>query len=98
MGFDAFAGAGVNHPEWVSWLRAHPPEAWPQGISLSQLEIIPFYDRTGLIHETLGTLNDALIQQILITIIVVILMLMNLRAPSSSAPCSPWRCWEPSWA
>jgi len=80
MGFQAFTGSGVNHPEWVAWLSAQPPEAWPQGVTLSQLEIVPVYDRTGLIHETLGTLSDALVQQILITIIVVILMLMNLRA------------------
>jgi copper/silver efflux system protein len=40
----------------------------------------PFYDRTGLIYETLGTLNDALLQQILVTIIVVILMVLHLRS------------------
>jgi len=80
MGFDAFTTSRVNHPEWVDWLRAHPPDAWPQGVTLSQLEIVPFYDRSGLIQETLGTLNNALLQQVLITIIVVILMLMNLRA------------------
>lgn len=46
----------------------------------SKLEIVPFYDRTGLIEETLGTLNKALSEEILITICVVLLMLMNLRA------------------
>lgn len=47
---------------------------------VSQVKIVPFYDRTGLIHETLGTLNTALTEEILVTIIVVILMLMNLRS------------------
>jgi Cu(I)/Ag(I) efflux system membrane protein CusA/SilA len=47
---------------------------------ISQVTIVPFYDRTGLIYETLGTLNTALIDEILVTIIVVILMLMHLRS------------------
>jgi Cu(I)/Ag(I) efflux system membrane protein CusA/SilA len=46
----------------------------------SQVTIVPFYDRTTLIHETLGTLSTALYQQILITIIVVLIMLRNLRS------------------
>lgn len=46
----------------------------------SQLTIVPFYDRSTLIHETLGTLEEALSQEILITIIVVIIMVFNLRA------------------
>lgn len=46
----------------------------------SQLTIIPFYDRSELIYETLGTLEDALSLEILITILVVIVMVYNLRA------------------
>ena len=46
----------------------------------SQVQVVPFYDRTGLIYETLGTLEDAVRQQILVTIIVVVLMLMHLRS------------------
>ncbi len=46
----------------------------------SQVTIVPFYDRTGLINETLGTLNTALVDEILVTIIVVIIMLMHLRS------------------
>jgi len=46
----------------------------------SQLTIIPFYDRTELIEETLNTLNEALSLEILITILVIILMMFNLRA------------------
>ena len=48
--------------------------------TVSQVEIVPFYDRTGLIYETLGTLEDAVRQQILVTIIVVVLMLLHLRS------------------
>lgn len=48
--------------------------------TVSQVEIVPFYDRSGLIQETLGTLEDAVRQQILVTIIVVVLMVMHLRS------------------
>ena len=46
----------------------------------SQVTIVPFYDRSGLIKETLGTLNSALSEQMLVTIIVVLLMVMHLRS------------------
>ena len=46
----------------------------------SQLTIVPFYDRTELIQETLGTLNEALTLEVLITILVIIIMVFNLRA------------------
>jgi len=48
--------------------------------TVSQVEIVPFYDRTGLIYETLGTLENAVRQQILVTIIVVIVMVLHLRS------------------
>ena len=48
--------------------------------TVSKVTIIPFYDRTGLIRETLGTLESALSDEILISIIVVIILVMNLRA------------------
>ncbi|HCQ14909.1 MAG TPA: cation transporter, partial [Cryomorphaceae bacterium] len=46
----------------------------------SQLTIVPFYDRSTLIHETLGTLEEALSLEVLITILVVIVSVFNLRA------------------
>ncbi|WP_417355331.1 efflux RND transporter permease subunit [Flavobacterium sp.] len=46
----------------------------------SQVTIVPFYDRTELIQETLGTLNEALTLEILITILVIIVMVFNMRA------------------
>ncbi len=46
----------------------------------SKLTIVPFYDRTELIQETLSTLKEALTLEILITILVIIIMVFNLRA------------------
>ena len=56
-----------------------PSKVLPDG-TVSHLTIAPFYDRTNLIKETLGTLNEALTLEIIITILVIILMVMNLRA------------------
>ena len=47
---------------------------------ISQLTIVPFYDRSELINETIGTLEEALTLELLITIIVVIILVLNLRA------------------
>uniref|UniRef100_A0A832A0N8 Efflux RND transporter permease subunit n=1 Tax=Desulfacinum infernum TaxID=35837 RepID=A0A832A0N8_9BACT len=48
--------------------------------TMSQVTIVPFYDRTGLIYETLGTLNRALFEEILVTVIVILIMVMHLRS------------------
>jgi Cu(I)/Ag(I) efflux system membrane protein CusA/SilA len=48
--------------------------------SISKVTIVPFYDRTGLIKETIGTLESALSHEILISIIVIIILVLNLRA------------------
>ncbi|MCB0397344.1 MAG: efflux RND transporter permease subunit [Flavobacteriales bacterium] len=56
-----------------------PKKTLANGVE-SQLTIVPFYDRTQLIHETLGTLEEALSLELLITILVVIVMVLNLRA------------------
>ena len=45
----------------------------------TQLKIIPFYDRSELIEETILTLESALWLQILITIAIVLLILRRLR-------------------
>ncbi len=54
-----------------------PKKTLPDG-TVSQVAIVPFYDRTGLINETLGTLNTALSEEILVTVIVVLVMVMHL--------------------
>src|SRR5664279_3919792 len=56
-----------------------PQKTLPDG-TVSKVTILPFYDRTGLIKETIGTLQSALSHEILISIIVIIVLVMNLRA------------------
>ena len=56
-----------------------PQKTLPDG-SISKVTVVPFYDRTGLIKETIGTLESTLSHEILISIIVIIVLVMNLRA------------------
>lgn len=74
------AGFVLDQSAWLAWLDAHAAETWPAWITTSQVTVVPFYDRSGLIYETLDTLNQALIQQVLITTIVVLIMVLHLRS------------------
>jgi copper/silver efflux system protein len=47
----------------------------PQGV-----KIVPFYDREGLIYRVINTLKEALIEEIIITSIVVIIFLLHVRS------------------
>ena len=55
------------------------PERTLEDGTRSRVTIVPFYDRTQLIHETLDTLSTALVQQVLITLLVVLIMLRAFR-------------------
>ncbi len=48
--------------------------------TVSKIRIVPFYDRSDLIHQVLGTLKSALSDEIVITIIVVIIMMFNFTS------------------
>ncbi|MXV37108.1 cation transporter [Flavobacteriaceae bacterium Ap0902] len=69
-----------NVKDQISDLEAGLPSKELSDGTVSQLTIIPFYDRSELIQETLGTLDEALTLEILITIFVIIVMVFNLRA------------------
>ena len=69
-----------NVKEKINELSAGLPSKVLADGRTSQVTIMPFYDRTELIQETLGTLNEALTLEILITILVIIIMVFNLRA------------------
>ena len=80
-GFVAFKNGGqfeLNQTEWLAYLHENAAAHRPAWLKLSKVTIVPFYDRTGLIYETLGTLNTAIFQEILVTIIVVLVMVRHL--------------------
>jgi Cu(I)/Ag(I) efflux system membrane protein CusA/SilA len=64
----------------IKELEAGLPQKTLADGSVSKVTIVPFYDRTGLIKETIGTLESALSHEILISIIVIIVLVMNMRA------------------
>ncbi len=55
-----------------------PEKILPDG-RVSRVTVVPFYDRSSLIGETLDTLDTAISQQVLITIIIIVLLLKNIR-------------------
>jgi Cu(I)/Ag(I) efflux system membrane protein CusA/SilA len=44
------------------------------------VELVPFYDRTEVIERTIGTVYTALSQEIIITIIVILLFLLHFKS------------------
>ena len=69
-----------NVKEQIALLQPGLPTKVLEDGTVSKVTIVPFYDRTQLIYETLGTLEEALSLEVLITVIVIIVMVMNLRA------------------
>ncbi|MFO8147760.1 MAG: efflux RND transporter permease subunit [Bacteroidota bacterium] len=69
-----------NTKEKIKEISAGLPQKTLADGTISKLTIIPFYDRTQLINETIGTLENALSHEILISIIVIIVLVLNLRA------------------
>ncbi|MDR2139740.1 MAG: efflux RND transporter permease subunit [Tannerella sp.] len=65
-----------------------PQKRLPDG-TVSKVTVVPFYDRSGLIRETVGTLETALTHEILICIIVIIVLVFNLRASAIIASLLP---------
>jgi len=68
---------GENPREVIDRVKAKIEQIEP---SLSGVKVRIVYDRTGLIDETIGTLTEALSQQVVITAVVILLFLLHLRA------------------
>ncbi|MDR1959782.1 MAG: efflux RND transporter permease subunit [Planctomycetaceae bacterium] len=64
----------------IAEMNAGLPQKTLEDGTVSKVSVVPFYDRTELIRETIGTLETDLIHEILISIIVVSLLVFNLRA------------------
>lgn len=63
----------------IADIQATLPQRTLEDGTVSKVTIVPFYDRSQLIGETIGTLSTALWQQLLVTLIVVLVMLGSLR-------------------
>ena len=88
-GFDGLHRTrSINQEAWRDWYNS--ASGWmqrPEWVTESRVTLVPFYDRTGLIQETLGTLSNALYDEIMVTLIVVILMVMHF-----SSSLLDWKC------
>ncbi|MHC4871979.1 MAG: efflux RND transporter permease subunit, partial [Planctomycetota bacterium] len=79
-GFPVYVSGVLNQNAWTEYLQKTPADKHPGWLTLSRVTVVPFYDRTGLIYETLGTLDEAITLEILITVIVVLVMVMHFRS------------------
>ncbi len=67
----------------------------PEGV-----EIVPTYDRSGLIHRSISTLKTALIEEMVVVSLVIILFLLHLRSaalPIISLPLAVLLSFVPMW-
>ncbi len=56
-----------------------PQKTLPDG-RVSKVKIVSFYDRTGIIHETMDTLTEALVEEGIVASLVVFVFLLHLRS------------------
>lgn len=68
---------GENPRDVIDRVKAKIKQIEP---SLNGVKVRTVYDRTGLINETIGTLTEALTQEVIITAVVILLFLLHLRA------------------
>lgn len=64
----------------IAEMQSGMPEKTLKDGNVSKVTVVPFYDRTQLIRETIGTLEEALTHEVLICIIVVLILVVNLKA------------------
>ncbi len=50
---------------------------------ISKVRIVPFYDRTDIVHETIDTLKEALSEEALMASAVILIFLLHLRSTMS---------------
>ncbi|MEZ0275087.1 MAG: efflux RND transporter permease subunit, partial [Roseimicrobium sp.] len=59
-----------------------PQKTLPDG-RISKVRIVPFYDRTDIVHETIDTLKEALSEEALMAGAVIFIFLLHLRSTIS---------------
>ena len=56
-----------------------PEKTLPDG-RVSKVKLVPFYDRTDIIHETMATLQEALTEEAIAAALVVLVFLLHIRS------------------
>ncbi|MCK6475772.1 MAG: efflux RND transporter permease subunit [Phycisphaerales bacterium] len=65
-----------------------PSRTLPDG-RVSKVRLVPFYDRTTIVEETIDTLREALFEEALIAGLVVLFFLAHLRSTATVLPTLP---------
>ena len=65
-----------------------PSKTLPDGRT-SRVRIVPYYDRTGIIEETMATLREALTEEAIAAGLVVLFFLLHLRSTLTIVPTLP---------
>ncbi len=68
---------GENPREVIERVREKLIQIEP---GLKGVKVVPVYDRTGLINETVATLTESLQEELVITAVVIVLFLLHFRA------------------
>lgn len=75
--------------EKIAQLEAGLPRKTLADGRVSAVRLVPFYDRTTIVQETLDTLKEALFEEALIAGFVVLFFLMHLRSTATVLPTLP---------
>ncbi|MDX1930628.1 MAG: efflux RND transporter permease subunit, partial [Pirellulaceae bacterium] len=86
---------GENPREVIRRLKARIAEIEP-GLQVlltsgkvSPVKLVPYYDRTEIIHETMATLQDNLVEESIVVGLIVVLFLLHLRSSIAVLPTLP---------
>jgi Cu(I)/Ag(I) efflux system membrane protein CusA/SilA len=67
----------------IKQLEAGLPQKTLADGRISKVHIVPFYDRTDIVHETIDTLMEALSEEALMASAVILIFLLHLRSTVS---------------
>lgn len=64
----------------ISQLESGLPKKTLPGGRVSSVNVVPFYDRTTIVEETIDTLREALLEEALLASIIILIFLLHLRS------------------
>ncbi len=56
---------------------------------VSKVRVVPFYDRTDIVNETIGTLKETLLEEALVASFIIVLFLLHLRSTAATLVTLP---------
>ncbi len=69
--------------ETIKQLELGMPQKTLADGRVSKVKIVPFYDRTDIVHETIDTLKEALLEEALMASAVILIFMLHLRSTVS---------------